>query len=815
MRFRNLLFSALILASVTLVPVSAQIYVSPAGNDLNAGTRLKPVQSLVRARDLARAAKQQHPAEDLHIWLAGGVYRLREPLVLTDQDSGTNASRIVYEAMPGQRPILSGGLRVSGWKLVDAHRNLWSAPAPHEVKSARQIYIDGVRATRTRGRLPASLIKTDTGYIASNDTMASWRNPSGLEFVYMGGNALWSEPSVGLGQWTEPRCPVAAISGEIITMQQPCWDNSTKRVMLPSKARAANLVGQKSVGNPPTYVENAYELLGTPGQFYFDQRSGLIYYTPRAHEDMRVADVEVPYLEKLVIGQGTASAPVHDITFSGIQFSYAAWLGASGPDGFSEIQAGYQITGPDGYARQGLCHLVSGGTCPYGAWIKEPGNVSLSFAHDVRFVRDAFVHLGGAGLDLGDGAQHCIIEGSVFTDISGNGLELGGVDSPLAAAAEQTSDNRIDNNLFENVGAEFRAGIGIIVGYAQRTSIDHNQIDNTPYAAISIGWGGWLDKIQQAGQSNYSNHNVIADNLIHNFMLVLADGGGIYTQGRTGKSLDDGERVEGNVIYNQYSSGHAIYTDNGSSMITIDGNVMFHPNHDNWGVRHRDYYDGLDGKDFDPLRIENNYWQQGDPDSAKGNVTERNNHLIASLEDVPRAVIQEAGLQSKFRAILGRTFSKAAAPEAPSRVSAWAGDRSALVTWCPSVFAGTSAIKFYTVSASTGAHATIAAEEFWKKSYVMVPGLANGSPVTFTVTASNSAGAGPPSLASVSVTPRDAEKQLPQAPAAVSVHPDDGGRVSIHIQLPLNERGKDINSPVISYAITMQRKRSKFSSGAS
>jgi len=795
---------ALALALFAFAPAPAQIYVSPTGNDANPGTLSKPIQTLDHARALARTAQQKKHTGDLHIWLAGGTYRLSEPLLLTADDSGTEASRILYAAMPGQHPIVSGGLQVKGWKLIDASRNLWSAPAPEQVTNVRQLYIDGVRASRTRGRLPIKLTETPTGYTASDATISAWKNPADMELVYTGGNGVWSEPSVGLGSWTEPRCPIAAIGGATITMQQPCWDNSTQRVMLPSGARTANLVGPKSVGKQPTYIENAFELLGTPGQFYFDRTAHVIYYTPRHGENLRTADVELPFLQKLIDGQGTASAPIHDIAFSGIQFSYAAWLGASGPDGFSEIQAGYQVTGPDGYSKQGLCKLVPDGACPYGAWTKEPGNVAIAFAHNISFTRDAFVHLGAAGLDLGDGAQHCTVEGSVFTDISGNGVQLGGVDAPLAPIAEQTGDNRIDNNLFENVGAEFRGGIGIVVGYAQRTSIDHNQLDHTPYATISIGWGGWPDKIQQAGQANYSNHNVIANNLIHNFMQVLSDGGGIYTQGRTGKTLDDGERVAGNVIYNQYSTGHAIYTDNGSSMITVDGNVIFHTNHDNWGSRHRDFYDGLDGKDSDPLTIENNYWQQGDRDSSKGNVTESNNRLINALTEAPATLIQAAGLRPQYRDITKLTFSKPSAPEAPNRVAAWAGDGYALVTWCPSVFSGTSPVTTYTVTASTGAHATISSDDLWKMTYIKVPGLTNGAPVTFTVTAGNAVGTSPQSLPAIAVTPGNADKQLPQAPAGVSVDPGAGGKVSIHFQLPPTEQPENLASPVIAYVIKVE-----------
>jgi hypothetical protein len=101
-------------------------------------------------------------------------------------------------------------------------------------------------------------------------------------------------------------------------MAQPCWDNSTKRAMLPNGSRTANLVGPKSVGNQPEYVENALELLGTPGEWYFDRAARIIYYIPRPVEDLRHADVEAPVLETLISGDS-----VHNLRFEGIQFSYA------------------------------------------------------------------------------------------------------------------------------------------------------------------------------------------------------------------------------------------------------------------------------------------------------------------------------------------------------------------------------------------------------------------------------------------------------------------------------------------------------------
>jgi hypothetical protein len=683
----------------------AQIYVAPHGDDSNPGTESRPIRTLNHARDLVRG-RNRALAADLTVRLAPGTYRLTQPLELDARDSGSNGHNVIYSsAAEGQYPVVSGAVAVTGWKLVDKARNLWSALAPEALGNTRQIYVDGVRAHRARGRLPVEVTQTETGYTASSAAMAAWRNPGDIEFVYTGGNSIWNERSQGLGPWTEPRCPVAAIQGANIVMAQPCWANSTKRIMLPSGERTANLVGGASVGKQPAYVENAYELLGTPGEWYFDRPARVLYYVPRPGEDMAKSDVEAPAIESLMAAAGTADAPIHNLVFSGLQFSYATWMRPSTPEGFSEIQANYTLTGPHAWATQGLCKLVPNGECPYGAWTKTPGNVRLQYSHDVQFRNDVFTHLGAAGLDLGDGAQNDSVEGCAFTDISGNGVELGAVDKPLATGADITRDNRIRNNHIWNIGAEYRGGIGIVVGYAQRSAVEHNQIDHTPYAAISMGWGGWPDKIRQAGQANYSENNRVANNRIFDFMLVLADGGGIYTQGLTGPDLARGEKVTGNAVYEQFGSGHGIYTDNGSCNITVAGNIMFHLNFDNWGSRHRNYYNGADGSANDPLDILDNYWQQGGADASAQNVTLRGNRIINSLDQAPRAVLGSAGLEPAFQGLLGRHFGPAAPPEPPSRVAAVAGNGYALVTWSPPVFEAESAVEAYTVTAWTRATA--------------------------------------------------------------------------------------------------------------
>jgi hypothetical protein len=791
---------AVALSSAQVLSAQSELYVSPAGDDSNPGTQARPLRTLEHAHDLVRGLNQ-NMTNDITVWLAGGTYRLTEPLTLDAKDSGTGGHKVIYAAEQGQQPIISGGAPVTGWKLVDAGKNLWSAPAPAGLKNTRQLYVNGVRALRTQGRLPTKLTETATGYTAASDVMASWRNPGDIEFVYTGGNDIWSEHSSGLGAWTEPRCPVASISGTTITMAQPCWDNSTRRVMMPPDSgfkRTANLVGPASIGKQPEYVENVYELLGTSGQWYLDRSAGIIYYVPRTGEDLTTADVEVPVLEKLISGDGTESAPIHNIVFKGIQFSYATWLYPCSNEGFSEIQANYMVTGTNGYATQGLGDLVPNGQQPFGAWTKTPGNVSFSYDHWIFFIRDDFVDLGGAGLELGDGSQGDVVEGCVFTDISANGIELGGVDLPEANDAQATRDNQILDNHIYNVAAEFHGGVGIDVGYAQNTVIAHNQLDHLPYSGISMGWGGWPDKIKRAGVANNSHGNLVEDNLIFDHMQLLCDGGGIYTQGHTGPSLADGEKLIGNVIHDQFSSGHGLYTDNGCDNVTASNNVIFHTDHDNWGGRHHDYYEGEGGGE-DYFDFENNYWQQGDRDSSTSHVTLKNNHLISSLDQAPSDILQNAGLEPKFKGILDKHFGSPSAPASPMRVAVSAGDGYALVTWNPPNFNGGSSIKSYTVISSKGKKETFSSGEFKTNAFVKFTGLDNDTSYTFTVTADNENGSSPPSLPSASVVPSASAIQPPDAPSNVTVEARDG-IASIHIAPPEENGG----SPVLGYAVTVK-----------
>jgi Right handed beta helix region len=447
----------------------------------------------------------------------------------------------------------------------------------------------------------------------------------------------------GWGGWTEGRIPVASVSNGTINMVQPCWDNSTKR--------GNNNVGPGSVGSP-TRAENAYPLLDAPGEWYLDVASSKFYYIPLAGQDLATVDVEAPVLEALVTGGGTSTSPLHDVGFRGIQFSYATWMGPSGPNGFSEVQANYLVWGTGG---------PTAGNAEY-VWYQIPANVSLTYAQNIQFTGDAFVHLGGAGLALGNGAQNCVVQGNVFTDTSGNGIELGNVDMRNATGNDQTLGNTIEDNRVFGVVVEYHGGVGIDVGYAAHSTITHNQIDDTPYTGLSIGWGGWPDKQGMPGLTNYSQNNEISYNLIFNVMQTLNDGGGIYTSGQTSAphSFATGETVKGNVIHDLKGFIWGLYDDNGSDWVTVTGNVFWNPSGSEspWGYCHNNYYPG-EGGGLDDILVQGNYWQGSPTLMGPGAGTAPDAHCqlsgnttISGAADAPAAIVAAAGLEPAYQSLL-------------------------------------------------------------------------------------------------------------------------------------------------------------------
>src|SRR5579862_3368056 len=103
-----------------LPPPGLVLHVAPSGVDAQDGSAAKPFATLEKARDQIRALKKANalPAGGVAIALHGGTYPLSHTFILEKDDSGTAAAPIVYRAADGESPVLSGGVRLRGFKPV-------------------------------------------------------------------------------------------------------------------------------------------------------------------------------------------------------------------------------------------------------------------------------------------------------------------------------------------------------------------------------------------------------------------------------------------------------------------------------------------------------------------------------------------------------------------------------------------------------------------------------------------------------------------------------------------------------------------------
>ena len=130
----------------------------------------------------------------------------------------------------------------------------------------------------------------------------------------------------------------------------------------------------------------------------------------------------------------------------------------------------------------------------------------------------------------------------------------------------------------------------------------------------------------------------------------------------------------------------------------------------------------------------------------------------------------------------------ASTPGAPTGVTATPGDVSASVSFTAPASSGGSAITSYTVTSSPGGLTQTGAS-----SPLTVTGLTNGTAYTFTVTATNTAGAGAVSSASTAVTPRT----VPGAPTIGTATPGNVS-ASVSFTAPASNGG----SAITSYTVT-------------
>ena len=569
----------LLLTLLSVTANAADIWVSPKGSDQNSGTKELPLATpsaaLRRARELRRL-NDVLVKGGIHIILKGGVYNLFELVFVRPEDSGTSDSPTTIEAAPGESPVLSGGLNVTGWskaKRVDglpeiAKGKVWVADAPVIAGNAlnfRQLWVYGKKAIRAKSMNGDAM-----------DRILSWNHKEQTCWVPKPKTGDLSHVE-GMEMFIHQWWAIAVLRIKGIQVQ----GDSAKLSFEQPESRIqsehpwpAPFISKKPGGNSAFYLSNAIEFLDEPGEWYLDTKNRKVYYWPRVGENMFSANVVAPALETLVKVEGSIDKPVSYVYFKGISFQYSTWLRPS-QAGHMPHQAGmymldaYKLKVPGTPDKKGLENQ---------AWVGRPAAaVEVSYANHTGFEACRFEHMASTGLDYKRGTHDDEVKGCLFKDIGGTAL-LTGIYSDEAAEVhlpynpkdlrEVCTNEHIINNLVTNVTNEDWGCVGIGAGYVKNINIEHNELCEISYTGISVGWG-WTKT------TNAMSGNRIHANKITHYAKHMYDVAGVYTL-----SAQAGTVINENYVDSIYKAPYAhdpahwfyLYLDEGSSNITVKDN---------------------------------------------------------------------------------------------------------------------------------------------------------------------------------------------------------------------------------------------------
>ena len=297
------------------------LYVSPSGHDswsgrLSAPNSRKtdgPFATLERARDEIRKLKKQNrlPEKGVIVYFRKGTYILSHPFQLTSEDSGNAKAPVVYQAYRGESVRIVGGREIRDWELVTDEKILSRLP-----ENARgKVYQANLK------ELGISDFGSPSGgglELFFNDkpmTLARYPNEG---FIYVG-----DVVSQGKFHYEDDR--VSRWANEKDAWLEGYWyfDWSDQR----QKVKSIDTQNKTIEVEPPYHYYGyrkgqwfyGYNLLcelDSPGEWYLDRETGILYFYPPSPLDKGKAFVSlIPNLVEM--------KDVSNVIFKGLTFEVA------------------------------------------------------------------------------------------------------------------------------------------------------------------------------------------------------------------------------------------------------------------------------------------------------------------------------------------------------------------------------------------------------------------------------------------------------------------------------------------------------------
>lgn len=284
-------------ARVSSADPERRIFVTSNGDDANGdGSETRPFATAGRARDAVRELKSRSglPAGGVAVVFRSGTYRISETLDLSDFDSGTRDSPIVWRAAENERVVWTGAWTVPELGCPDADdpvlkrvpaavRNhvrvadvrafpLAAEPLPDfkaghsNPPPSTDLFADGRRLT------PARFPNAGEGWLQVTNLVGETRTDSRQRVSTMGD---FQTDLTDLSLWADE--PDLRATGYWFVY----WSDATRCVTVNLKSATLHLDGKTAVRKGGVFfLSNAARALDADGEWFLDRASGRLYVLP-------------------------------------------------------------------------------------------------------------------------------------------------------------------------------------------------------------------------------------------------------------------------------------------------------------------------------------------------------------------------------------------------------------------------------------------------------------------------------------------------------------------------------------------------------
>ena len=294
MKFKpmTLLFFTCVLIFSSCTEGTIELFVSKSGQPGDHGSKEAPLNDIHEAITMAEQLRDEDSEVIININILPGEYRLTSPLHFTPELKGVNliGSGATEVSIKGSIPL------ELKWEKYD--NAIFMADVSEDLQFDQLIINDQLQ---TLARYPD--YDENGGYwqgFAANalsaERIASWQKPDGAFFHVMHS-----------GKWGGFHYLVTGVDDDGDAILEGGHQNNR-----PSRPHPLFRM-----------VENVFEELDGPGEWYFDASIRQLYYWPPEDIDIETAKFEGVILKNLIEIKGNLENPVKDITIKGIKFEYA------------------------------------------------------------------------------------------------------------------------------------------------------------------------------------------------------------------------------------------------------------------------------------------------------------------------------------------------------------------------------------------------------------------------------------------------------------------------------------------------------------